>query len=293
MKQTGCDRKAIENLLNAYPGATVEEIINALAIKRTLQQLKDLKQQLENKRTDPRYNPADKKARTELQDSFDRMEKAIDKEMQNLDEFMQQYLSHTLPPNVNIDNRLANLNNNLNGFYAEWKIAEYYGDRGELLYFGKNTSGGGVKTDIDVAIRDGNSIRWIQVKAYKDSFGTGSGNYKGLYRQINNTDQLSKNPQVIDTLKKLYPWFDGNIKYETDLINTQPLDPSKGGWQGIADNLRTDFNGPVVSTDPNDTGNPGHGSSKNKFDPKTPINDPNFNKNLTPPPPSNTGWCAP
>lgn len=299
LKKTGCDRAAIEALLNAYPDATVDEILKALAIKRVIQQFQDLKAQMQKKRTEPSYNPADKKAAKEIQDSFDRAIEKIDKEINGWEDFTKDLLDHKITDPGVIQKKFNNLYNNLNGMWAEWKVAEYYGDKGDLLYFGKDSKYGGINTEIDVAVRDGTSIRFIQIKAYKTSFGVSdpnssdglSSNFRRLLKQVKNTDELFRDPKLIGDLKKMYPWFDGTIKNETDLINTQPLDPDKGGWKDVAEKLRTDYpDGAVESTDPND---PGMQSGGKNYDPGNPFNDPNFRGGLTPSDPSNTTWCQP
>jgi hypothetical protein len=93
-------------------------------------------------------------------------------------------------------------------------------------------------------------------------------------------------------LKKDYPWFDGKIQTETDLVNTKPLDPNKPGWKNVADRLRQDNpESHINTTDPND---PGMQSGNLNYEPDNPLNNPCFREILSMlPPPASMNWCHP
>ena len=285
----GCDAAAIRALLNKHPNLTVKQITQLLEAMKVQSQNQAFLQELQQA-----YQTANPKPGSLLDNSYQKMMREIQTQIDKMTTLENQIINQQISDKL-LNTALQSAQNTLQGKWAEWKVAQYYGDK--TLFF--NTDQG--STEIDVAIRDGNGIKFIQIKDYASSFGINPGGdpnqlsakWTALADQVKATQDLTINPQILQELHNQYDWFDGNINVEVDLINNKPLNPNTPGWQNVADKLHTDpslNNGypndvNVQSTDPNQKGS-------QPYDPKNPLHDGNFQKSITDLPPIAGDWCS-
>lgn len=276
----GCDRDSIQAFLDANPNLQGQDILKALSARQLVWQNQAFIDALQAKLADPQYqDPA-------VQKSIRKMMGELQDRIGQLNGYENQILAGRTPETI--DNDLTSAQNDFNGSWPEWKIAEYYAEQGKLISFNWTY---GDSSEIDVLIRDGDGIRFIQAKNYANSFGVngpgGVGNsdrFEKVAAQIENTKDLANDPNVIKELQRQYPWFDGKITVEEDLINNQQK--TSTNWTNVQNQLISQFGIDVKTTDPRNPPN-------DPTNPNYPFNDSRFYNSLTKPPGLPTDWCRP
>jgi hypothetical protein len=269
--------------LQKNPDATVQQLLDALSVRSVMVRDQMLINDVNTRINDPRY----KDAKPSLQAFIQGIQGDI-KSLQKQENTIlgKNYAQLTLSPKDwnNFENNVNSAGNNFRGFQGTWVVAKSYGDQGKLVFVDQHLGRDAVtgkRREIDVGVRDGNSMRFLQIKTYKTSFSSQSSNYDDVESNINMTYSATKDPDVMKTLQRQYKWFDGKVTgVEVDLVGVQ----GSNDWNDVDAKIHHDFPSINPGFQPPIEVHTGTNTPSSDIDykrnPTNPLYDPSVNTNL-------------
>jgi hypothetical protein len=265
--------------LQKNPDATVQQLLDALSVRSVMVRDQMLIDDVNTRINDPRYVDA----KPSLQDFIKALQANIkvlkDQETKILGE---NYGQLALNPNKwnPFQNMVNSAGNFFKGSYATWVVAKDYGDQGKLVFIDKFLGRDGNKRrEIDLGVRDGNSIRFLQVKAYSNSFSSASKSYdKDVVPNIQLTYSAANDSNVIKTLQREHKWFDGKVTgVEVDIADVK----GANDWHDLDKRIHSDFPSSNSAFQPpievHTSTNPPSSDIDYKRNPNNPFYDPSVN----------------